>query len=187
MIDGINSANTSKSEIKIIKAAFDLFANKGYAATSVEKIAFKAKVSKGLIYHYFDSKEAILKAVFSSLVERSGIINSASIANEPQQYLKNLIEQSFEFITGQTKLLRLLLSLSAQPEVVKGLKKELESIRSLLMERMVGVFKKLRYAQPELEAYQLIAIFDGAGLGYITLKSYPIKELRAFVEKKYNL
>lgn len=44
---------------KIIKAAIEEFAKNGYKAASTNSICKNAKVSKGLIYYYFKSKEEI--------------------------------------------------------------------------------------------------------------------------------
>jgi AcrR family transcriptional regulator len=42
---------------RILKASIEEFAEKGYAAASTNSIAKKAKVAKGLLFHYFKSKE----------------------------------------------------------------------------------------------------------------------------------
>jgi AcrR family transcriptional regulator len=47
---------------EIAAAALDVFAEKGFAATRLEDIAAHAGVSKGTVYLYFDSKEALFKA-----------------------------------------------------------------------------------------------------------------------------
>ncbi|MDD4910792.1 MAG: TetR/AcrR family transcriptional regulator [Sideroxydans sp.] len=48
---------------ELLSAALDLFVERGYAATKLDDIAIKARVSKGTLYLYFDSKEALFKAV----------------------------------------------------------------------------------------------------------------------------
>jgi len=48
---------------EIIAAAWQLFDEKGYAATKLEEVALRAGVSKGTIYLYFDSKKALFQAV----------------------------------------------------------------------------------------------------------------------------
>jgi AcrR family transcriptional regulator len=48
---------------ELLTAALDLFVERGYAATKLDDIAAKAGVSKGTLYLYFDSKEALFKAV----------------------------------------------------------------------------------------------------------------------------
>lgn len=51
---------------EIIEAAFVLFTERGFAATSMDEIARKAGISKGSIYNYFNSKEAIFEAVVTN-------------------------------------------------------------------------------------------------------------------------
>lgn len=48
---------------ELTHAALDLFVEKGYAATRLEDVAARAGVSKGTLYLYFESKEALFKAV----------------------------------------------------------------------------------------------------------------------------
>ena len=52
---------------EIVAAAFEEFAAKGYAATKVEDVAARARVSKGLPYLYFKTKEELFKAVVRSV------------------------------------------------------------------------------------------------------------------------
>lgn len=47
---------------ELAAAALELFVDKGFAATRIDDIAKRAGVSKGTIYLYFDSKEALFKA-----------------------------------------------------------------------------------------------------------------------------
>src|SRR5437868_9455308 len=48
---------------EILDAALASFAENGFAATRMEDIARRAGISKGTIYLYFDSKEALFKAL----------------------------------------------------------------------------------------------------------------------------
>ena len=54
---------------KILMAALQAFGEKGYASTTVSQIAKEAGISKGLIYHYFSSKEEVLKGIFDMMVQ----------------------------------------------------------------------------------------------------------------------
>ena len=56
---------------KIAKAALRLFARKGYANASLEEIATRAGFTKGAVYHFFKSKEALLIALLRDIEERS--------------------------------------------------------------------------------------------------------------------
>lgn len=50
---------------ELLAAALALFVEKGFAATRLDEVAARAGVSKGTLYLYFDSKEALFKAVIA--------------------------------------------------------------------------------------------------------------------------
>ena len=50
---------------QILKAAVDVFAERGFHRTRVSDIAKKADVAYGLIYHYFESKDDVLDSASS--------------------------------------------------------------------------------------------------------------------------
>jgi TetR/AcrR family fatty acid metabolism transcriptional regulator len=60
----IRSAVPEERRRQILDAAVRAFAQKGYHACRVSDIAKEAGVAYGLVYHYFESKEAVLEAVF---------------------------------------------------------------------------------------------------------------------------
>ena len=55
---------------EIADAAFEAFAEKGYAATRIDDVARRAGVSKGLTYLYYKTKEDLFKAVVRNVVVR---------------------------------------------------------------------------------------------------------------------
>jgi AcrR family transcriptional regulator len=62
---------------KIIKYAFDVFAEKGYSQASMDDIVKASGISKGGIYNYFSSKEEIFLAIANSrFSQRHSIIKS---------------------------------------------------------------------------------------------------------------
>ena len=74
--------NTRKAEKKtrIIEAASQVFAQKGYAGTVIAEIAASAGIGKGTVYEYFDSKEDLFFAVFEWYMEKSGSAAMVSIS-----------------------------------------------------------------------------------------------------------
>lgn len=62
----------------ILDAAVRVFARKGFHSSRVGDIAEEAGVAHGLLYHYFESKDAVLQAVFQEnwgvLLERIGSV-----------------------------------------------------------------------------------------------------------------
>ena len=63
----------------IIETALKLFATHGYASTPVSLIAKKAKVSQGLMYNFFKSKEELLRTMIQ--------LGAEDIANSMKGYL----------------------------------------------------------------------------------------------------
>ena len=52
---------------QILDAAVRAFAEKGYHACRVSDIAEEAGVAYGLVYHYFESKDAVLETIFREM------------------------------------------------------------------------------------------------------------------------
>jgi len=52
--------NGRNTKGRIISAAWKLFYEQGYEATTVEDIVFESETSKGSFYHYFEGKNALL-------------------------------------------------------------------------------------------------------------------------------
>ena len=50
---------------ELTAAALSLFVEKGFAATRLDEVAARAGVSKGTLYLYFDSKEALFRAAIA--------------------------------------------------------------------------------------------------------------------------
>jgi AcrR family transcriptional regulator len=54
--------------VEILDAALMVFGERGYAGTRLEDVARQAGVSKGTVYLYFESKEALFRAMVSNKV-----------------------------------------------------------------------------------------------------------------------
>ena len=48
---------------RLLETAIDMFAERGYAGTSVREIVDCAEVSKPVLYYYFKSKEGLFLAI----------------------------------------------------------------------------------------------------------------------------
>ena len=55
---------------RILDVATDLFLSHGYAATSIEAVARRARVSKRTFYHRFEDKPALFRAVVHRIIDR---------------------------------------------------------------------------------------------------------------------
>ena len=58
-----HQARSEATRQKILNAAIDLFSEVGYAAAGLGEIIERAGMTKGALYHHFDSKEALATAI----------------------------------------------------------------------------------------------------------------------------
>lgn len=56
---------------RILDAARELFAERGWAATSIDEVVSTAGVTKGALYHHFRDKSDVLRAVYEEQEQRS--------------------------------------------------------------------------------------------------------------------
>ncbi|RME90639.1 MAG: TetR/AcrR family transcriptional regulator [Candidatus Hydrogenedentota bacterium] len=105
---------SSKSEKEarkdILIAARDEFAAHGFAATSVEKIARKAKVPKSLVFYYFKSKKNLYQTLLRAIVAHP----------EPEKSLSYLTDESLEEPIRLRMLIELMcMNMTQMPETEK--------------------------------------------------------------------
>jgi AcrR family transcriptional regulator len=51
----------------LVDSAVELITKRGYAGTSLDEIAKRARVTKGALYHHFSGKQAVFEAVFAKV------------------------------------------------------------------------------------------------------------------------
>ncbi len=68
----------------ILQAAAEVFAQAGYAATTVDDIAAGAGITKLIVYRHFDSKENLYRAVLEQVFERQVELFLANVAEGMQ-------------------------------------------------------------------------------------------------------
>ena len=62
--------DSTNAEDRILKAAVEIFAEKGYDAAGVDEIAKRANVTKPLIYYYFKGKQTILEESIKRFIKK---------------------------------------------------------------------------------------------------------------------
>src|ERR1700722_17182181 len=103
-------ARQVRSEVtrrKIIDAAIDVFGDVGYAAAGWSTIIERTGMTKGALYHHFDSKESLA----SNIIEAgSDTILSAfrSVCGSSSPGLENLLHGTFTIVEvlGSDKMAR---------------------------------------------------------------------------------
>lgn len=63
----------------LLETATAMFAERGFARTSLDDIAAATQVTRGAVYHHFESKQAVFEAVFDAL-EQDMVARLAQVA-----------------------------------------------------------------------------------------------------------
>jgi AcrR family transcriptional regulator len=73
----------------LVRAARELFAEQGFAATSRDQIAERAGVTRGALYHHFESKTAVAAAVVAELENElvARVVSAAAEAEDVRAQL----------------------------------------------------------------------------------------------------
>ena len=127
---------------EILDAALALFAEKGFAACRMEDIAKRAGISKGTIYLYFESKEAVFKALAERAIgERIAAISGQLQAFEggTPQLLRMVLTMigSIASVSDAVVLPRLVLAEAGNfPELAEFWRKE-------IIDRGLGIFEMI--------------------------------------------
>ena len=95
---------------EILKAATDLFSEKGYHEVTMEEIAEEMGVSKGTIYNYFSSKENLYLEILKESFEAIEALLHEEVENSDPAPLKlrKLLATIFTFYRRNLKVLRIL-------------------------------------------------------------------------------
>jgi AcrR family transcriptional regulator len=92
---------------EILGAALDVFRERGFAAAPLDEIARRAGVSKGTLYLYFPSKEAIFKALVREAV-LPNIVRAEEMARDfrgsPARLLRELLTGLGQLIVADDRL-----------------------------------------------------------------------------------
>lgn len=94
---------TDRKRAAIVQAAVAEFRASGFDATSMDKVAATAEVSKRTLYNHFASKEALFEEILMQLWDRSAAtLNLAYQPDAPlQEQLSALLLQKVAMVSGQ--------------------------------------------------------------------------------------
>ena len=163
----------------ILESALRLFAQKGYAHTTTRSIAAEAGLSVGLMYHYFENKESLLRAVFDFVMARIDEGITAVLQNSPpDEVLANLLHTIFDLLASEPEFWALFYMLRTQPAIMAVLGNDFRQRTALLRTCFVDELAKVGWAEPELEAYYLYSVVEGAIQQYLLdPANYPLADI----------
>lgn len=152
----------------IMDTALDLFAEKGFHVTTIDMIAKKAGISKGLLYNYFESKEALLKEIMDESVD---IIWHYFDPNKDGVLTKDefvyFIRQTFRVVKENRDHWKLYSALMFQPSVLTLVEHNFDELGDNIMKLLYAFFQKCECEDPEGEILIFSSLLKGAVVQFL--------------------
>ena len=166
----------TKSECKqrILSDVIPLFAEMGYGGVTMRKIAAKARMTPGALYHHFSGKQDLyLSAMKQAFAGRARLImNALSINAPPVERLRSLIYQLCAELSRDRVFTRLI-----HREILDGDQKRLRLVvDQVFRDVFSGLVILCRELTPSFDPFLL-----GISIISLTVHHYQIAGLREFL------
>lgn len=168
-------------------AALELFALNGFHSTSVDAVAGKAGVSKGLIYNYFQTKDELLETViFEKMDQIEKEFLEKMQSADPRELLEGFITTALGMVESDPGYWRFYWSMIMHPRLPDTImRKVMDSYRTLI--GRVGMLLRMNGIEnPELEARVLLPTLDAITMMHLLdPELFSVEEMRGYLTKKY--
>ncbi|MFB5661063.1 TetR/AcrR family transcriptional regulator [Alteribacillus sp. HJP-4] len=115
---GENAPQLTPKQAKILDAAIEIFAEKGYANTSTSEIAKKAGVAEGTIFRHYKTKKELLISIVTPVLTRFVVPVFATHfvkqvfdqeAGNYEDLLRKIIVNRFDFAKNNVPLIKIIM------------------------------------------------------------------------------
>ena len=153
-----------------MNVAIDCFAKYGYGATSIDRIAKAAGVTKGALYYHFKDKEELL---FAAVKNRVGqfervVIGDLTLLQDPPAALRELAHICFEHatISNHRRLIVTLMieALDTNPRLAAHFREMMQRFRAFL-ESIVRIGQERGEFRRDVDPARAAEIYAGAVMG----------------------
>ncbi|MEN8227163.1 MAG: TetR/AcrR family transcriptional regulator [Bacteroidota bacterium] len=172
--------------LQIMEAALEVFAIEGYGHCSISKLASHAGISKGLMYNYFESKEALLAAIIEhGLNELMDLFDPDHDGILETEELIEFIRKVFSAMRKHQEFWIFFISVILQPKVKEHMKdKPIVLYMQQFISMLIVYFEKKGFEDPLLEVITLSALIEGFGV--LMIYAYPVLEFPSELMDKFE-
>lgn len=173
---------------EILDAALEVFSEVGYHKASINNIAKRAKISKGLIYNYFESKEQIIKEItVAGMSQFMKIFDPNKDGILTEEEFRFFIDKTFEIIDDDLRYWKVYFGIIVQADVMQIVFEDVMRVLIPFMETMTKYYAEKGVKNPEAYARLFGAMFDGITLNYAYDKeNFPIEAVKEIMIEKFK-
>ncbi|GAA3409651.1 TetR/AcrR family transcriptional regulator [Paenibacillus hodogayensis] len=177
---GTSGDKMTEKQRRIFESAIEVFAEKGYAASSTSEIAQRAGVAEGTIFrHYKTKKELLLSIVAPAMVKLVApfVLREFREVLEDEydsydQFLRALIGNRLLFLQNNMSLIKIVVQeIPFHPDLQEQFK---SVVVSQVMERMERVIEKFKSEGKlaDLPATTIMRLSATAVMGYVLAQAF---------------
>lgn len=165
---------------QILDAALHVFAEDSYHGSSMAAVAKRAKVSKGLIYNYFKSKEEILITLITDLFDEAmELMDVDPEVPLTREKFIDVINRSVDVSVENPQRWKLYMSLSFQPDVTPLLMEKMLPRIQPFMIQMNNYFTERGHEDPMTMMRYYSAVMDGVQMhSLMDPENFPVEKVK---------
>jgi AcrR family transcriptional regulator len=189
-------------QIKIMEAAEELFAEKGFSGTSVRDISDAADINVAMISYYFGSKEKMLESLFqyrseSTNLKLESMFNNISLS--PMEKVNQMIEYYIDKFFNQQCFHKIMQreQVASHRHVISGMIQEYKKRNQALVKLLIAEGQKSGDFVKQVDIPLLMATLVGTVSNIVTtqhlykeinnLQAMPDEQFQKLLRKKLSM
>jgi AcrR family transcriptional regulator len=175
----------AEREVQILETARALFAERGFAAVTMDDVASRVGVTKPLLYAYFGNKDRLYIACMEPAGDAMLAAVAAAVASSggPAEALRDGVRAFFAFVEDDREAWRVLFdeTLPAGGEIAARVGEYRERLLALISESQLALLpaRRRKRVAPETEALAAALLGACESLAHWWLRSGAISSARA--------
>ncbi|BAQ10156.1 TetR/AcrR family transcriptional regulator [Sporosarcina sp. FSL W7-1349] len=178
MMDELFDSEMTEKQKQIVVAAIDIFAEKGFAATSTNEIAKKAGVAEGTIFRHWKTKKDLLLSIVSPMMVKMlapFIIKDLNKVLDQEyatfeDFVRAMVENRQKFLEKNMSILKILLQeIPFHPELRELF---IEHVGKKVLARFIEIIEhyQSKGQLADLPATTVVRLAGSTILGYFATK-----------------
>ncbi|MFC5651609.1 TetR/AcrR family transcriptional regulator [Paenibacillus solisilvae] len=173
-------AKMTEKQIKILQSAIEVFAEKGYAASSTNEIAQRAGVAEGTIFRHYKTKKDLLLSIVAPAMTKliaPFVLRGFNKVLDTQyasydQLIRSMIENRIEFLKKHKNILKILIQeIPFHPELQESFQRD---VLAKVLERLSKLVAQFQAQGTiiELPTATVVRLTVSTIVGYVLVRSF---------------
>lgn len=168
----------------IMQATYAALAKHGYADLTIQRISDEFDKSKSLLYHHYDSKDALLVDFLGFMLEQMEADVPIEVGENAYEQLMSAFRHVFGELFAEPDFLKAILELRVQAATDETYRRQFTANEQFIQSRLEEIIKggieegTFRDVDPEQAAEMLLTVIDGTILRQATIDDVDVDLVR---------